>query len=74
MTPTRWHDLHPGIQTRADVQAQMIPELSARPLAYVVLESEWDDVAEPNDSARSSRVTALDNYLVAHSARLSAGS
>ncbi len=66
VTPTRWHDLHPGIQTRADVQAQMIRELSARPLAYVVLESEWDDVAEPNDSARSSGVTALDNYLVAH--------
>jgi hypothetical protein len=66
VAPTRWHDLHPGIQTRNDVQAQMIRELSARPLAYVVLDSEWDDVSEPNESARSSGVTALDDYLVAH--------
>jgi hypothetical protein len=64
--PTRWHDLHPGVQTRADVQAQMIRELSAEPLAYVVLDRQWDDVSEPNESARSSGVTALDDYLAAH--------
>ena len=58
VAPTRWHDLHPGVQTRDDVQAQMIRELSAQPLAYVVLDSEWDDVSEPNESARSSGVTA----------------
>ena len=66
VTPTRWHDLHPGVQTRDDVQAQMIRELSARPLAYVVLDSEWDDVSEPNESARSSGTTLLDDYLAAH--------
>jgi len=66
VAPTRWHDLHPGIQTRADVQAQMIRELSAEPLAYVVLDRQWDDVSEPNESARSSGVTALDDYLAAH--------
>ena len=66
VTPTRWHDLHPGVQTRDDVQAQMIRELSARPLAYVVLDRQWDNVSEPNESARSSGVTALDDYLVAH--------
>ena len=66
VAPTRWHDLHPGVQTRADVQAQMIRELSAEPLAYVVLDRQWDDVSEPNESARSSGVTALDDYLAAH--------
>ena len=66
VVPTRWHDLHPGVQTRADVQAQMIDELSARPLAYVVLDREWDDFAEPNESAHSSGTTALDDYLAAH--------
>jgi len=66
VAPTRWHDLHPGVQTRDDVQAQMIRELSARPLAYVVLDSEWDDIFEPNESARSSGTTALDDYLAAH--------
>jgi len=64
--PTRWHDLHPGVQTRDDVQAEMVRELSAQPLAYVVLDSEWDDVSEPNASARSSGVTVLDDYLAAH--------
>jgi len=66
VAPTRWHDLHPGVQTRADVQAEMIRELSAQPLAYVVLDRQWDDVSEPNESARSSGVTALDDYLAAH--------
>ena len=66
VAPTRWHDLHPGVQTSGDVQAEMIRELSAEPLAYVVLEREWDDFSEPNDSARSSGVTALDEYLVAN--------
>jgi hypothetical protein len=44
----------------------MVRELSAQPLAYVVLDSEWDDVSEPNASARSSGVTVLDDYLAAH--------
>jgi hypothetical protein len=64
--PTRWHDLHPGVQTRADVQAQMIEELRAAPLAYAVLDDQWDLVTEPNDSALSSGVTALDDYLAGH--------
>lgn len=64
--PTRWHDLHPGVQTRADVQAQMIEELRAAPLAYVVLDGQWDFVTESNDSALSSGVTALDDYLAGH--------
>ena len=68
--PTRWHDLHPGVQTRDDVQAEMVRELSAQPLAYVVLDSEWDDVSEPNASARSSGVTVLDDYLAAHFVRV----
>ncbi|MEO9190559.1 MAG: hypothetical protein ABI224_11265 [Acetobacteraceae bacterium] len=63
--PTRWHDLHPGVQTRGDVQAQMIEELRSARLAYVVLDREWDDVSEPNESAVSSGVTALDDYLSA---------
>ena len=64
--PTRWHDLHPGVQTRADVQAQMIEELRAAPLAYVVRDGQWDFVTESNDSALSSGVTALDDYLDDH--------
>lgn len=60
---TRWHDLHPGVQTTAAVQAEMVAELRAQRLTYVVLDADWDDVAEPNESARSSGVTLLDDYL-----------
>jgi hypothetical protein len=64
--PTRWHDLHPGVQTQAEVQAQMIQELQAAPPAFVVLDHRWDNKVEPNESALSSGVTALDDYLAAH--------
>ena len=63
VAPTRWHDLHPGVQTTRETQAEMIAEFEARPLAYVVLNTEWDDRQEPNDSARSSGVTLLDDWL-----------
>jgi hypothetical protein len=61
--PTRWHDLHPGVQTTRETQAAMIAEFEASPLAYVVINTEWDDRQEPNDSARSSGVTLLDDWL-----------
>jgi hypothetical protein len=60
---TRWHQFDPGLQTRADVQRQIIAELQARNVRCVVLESEWDDVNEPNDSARSSGIHMLDEYI-----------
>ena len=63
VAPTRWHDLHPGVQTRRETQLAMIAELEARPLAYAVIDTEWDDRQEPNDSARSSGVTLLDDWL-----------
>ena len=60
---TRWHQFDPGLQTRADVQRQIIAELQARNVRCVVLESEWDDANEPNDSARSSGIHMLDEYI-----------
>lgn len=60
---TRWHDLHPGVQTTAAVQAEMVAELRSQPVAHVVLDFQWDGAAEPNESARSSGVTLLDDYL-----------
>ena len=63
VAPTRWHDLHPGVQTTRETQAAMIAEFEASPLAYVVINTEWDDRQEPNDSARSSGVTLLDDWL-----------
>ena len=71
VAPTRWHDLHPGVQTRGDMQAEMIAELRPGHWPMWCSTAEWDDRSEPNESARSSGVTVLDDWLVAASARLS---
>ena len=60
---TRWHQFDPGLQTRVDIQREIIAELRARNVRVVVLESNWDGVAEPNDSAKSSGVHLLDEYI-----------
>jgi hypothetical protein len=49
-TATRWHQFDPGLQTRADIQTEIVAELQAGKVRYVVLESHWDE--------RSSRTTA----------------
>ena len=63
MPATRWHHFDSGLQTRADIQAEMIAELQAHDVRYVVLESTWDWIGEPNGSARSSDVHLLDEYI-----------
>ena len=44
----------------------MIGDLQTTKPKYVVLESEWDDFDEPNESAVSSGVTLLDDFLRAN--------
>lgn len=63
---TRWADLHPGVQTTAAVQRKMIAEFNTRPPAWVVRNTEWDQVEEPNASRHSSDVFLLDDYLRTH--------
>jgi hypothetical protein len=65
-SPTRWTDTHPGIQTSAPVQAEMIAEFAARNVRYLVLSAEWENAREPNESAKSSGVTLLDDYIRAN--------
>ena len=63
---TKWHDSHPGVQTTLDVQRFMIGELRSKPVKYVVLDRVWDDLIEPNASARSSGVTVFDDFVRSH--------
>jgi len=60
---TRWSHFDPDLQNRYDIQAQIVQELKVNSPPYVVLDSEFDRVHEPNDSSRSSGVTLLDEYL-----------
>lgn len=62
---TKWHELHPGIQTRPDVQRAMILEMKESPPKWVVLDDRWDHIREPNASGTPSGVVLLDEYLQA---------
>lgn len=60
---TRWHDLHPGVQTSESVQRAMLAELRQHPPEFVVVDRTWDAWEEPNASVHSSGVTLLDDHL-----------
>jgi hypothetical protein len=60
---TRWSHFDPDLQSRSDVQAQMIQELEVSAPPYIVLDSEFDLTREPNDSSKSSGVVLLDEYI-----------
>jgi hypothetical protein len=62
-TTTKWYEFNPGLQTSAPIQQEMVGELQRAKPKLIVLESKWADVREPNDSALSSGVTVLDDYL-----------
>jgi hypothetical protein len=60
---THWSHFDPGLQNRYDIQVEMVHELQVNPPPYVVLDSEFDQVHEANDSSRSTGVTLLDEYI-----------
>ncbi|GGH17361.1 hypothetical protein GCM10007036_18730 [Alsobacter metallidurans] len=62
---THWAQFDPGLQNRADIQAQMIDELRRGHVRFVVRDASFDSIREPNGSAQSSGVTALDDFLTA---------
>jgi hypothetical protein len=63
---TRWSEFDADLENRYDVQTQIVQEIEINAPPYVVLDSEFDRVHEPNDSSRSSGVTLLDEYLHKH--------
>jgi hypothetical protein len=63
---TKWYHFDPGLQTSKQIQTAMISDLQATKPHYAVLESEWIDFSEPNESALSSNVTLLDDFLRAN--------
>ena len=63
---THWHHYDPGLQTRSDIQAQMIRDLQNNDLRWVVRDASFDDVSEPNESSKSSGVHLLDRYIEAN--------
>jgi Dolichyl-phosphate-mannose-protein mannosyltransferase len=60
---TKWSQFDPDLVNRSDIQVQMVRDLEATAPPYIVLDSELDQVREPNDSSKSSGVTLLDDYI-----------
>jgi hypothetical protein len=60
---TKWSHFDPDLQSRYDIQTEMVHELEVKRPPYIVLDSEFDQLREPNDSSKSSGVTLLDDYL-----------
>ena len=61
---TKWHHFDPGLQTSENIQSEIIVDLEKTKPNYIFIESTWDDVNEPNDSAVSSGVKILDEYIL----------
>ena len=60
---TKWHQFDPGLETLEPIQREMVGELRRVNPRIIVLETQWDDMREGNESAISSGVTALDDYI-----------
>lgn len=63
---TKWSHFDPFLQNRADIQQEMISEFEQNKPPYVVLDSEFEAVHEPNGSSVSTGVYLLDDYLAGH--------
>jgi hypothetical protein len=60
---TKWYEFDPGLQTSAPIQQEIVGELQRTKPRLVVIGANWGEVREPNDSAFSSGVTVLDDYI-----------
>jgi len=63
---TKWYELHPGVQTQQAIQKEMITEMQNPNFQWIVLDSRWEKMQEPNGSSISSGVTLLDQFIATH--------
>jgi hypothetical protein len=61
---TKWHELHPGIQTRADIQREIISELRCSHSVVVMLDRRWDGQVEQSAALQPSGSRELDRFLM----------
>lgn len=63
---SKWYELHPGVQTQQAIQKEMITEMQNPNFQWIVLDSRWEKMQEPNGSSISSGVTLLDQFIATH--------
>lgn len=66
MPAVKWSQLDPFLENRADIQQEMIGEIEQNKPPYVMLDSEFEKVVEPNGSSTSTGVHLLDDYIDAN--------
>jgi hypothetical protein len=60
---TKWSHFDPGLQNSNSIQQDMVRELNETSPPYIVLDSEFESMNEPNDSSKSSGNTLLDDFI-----------
>ena len=60
---TKWYHFNPGLQTSHQIQNIIIADIEKHNTSFVILFTAADDAIEPNRSAISSGVKALDNFI-----------
>ena len=50
---TKWSHFDPHLQNTYEIQSEMIAELDANAPPYIVADSEFDKVYEPNDGSKA---------------------
>lgn len=60
---TKWYHFDPGLQTSVKIQTLILGELRRANPKLIVIDPYWFGESEPNESALSSGVTLLDDYI-----------
>jgi hypothetical protein len=60
---TKWHQFDPGVQNTERIQRLMISDLAVSRPKFILRDATWNKMDEPNDSARSTGVVLLDDYI-----------
>ena len=60
---TKWYHFDPGLQSSTVIQDQIISDLERQKPQLIVIDTEFDMVEEPNESAKHSGVIILDDYI-----------
>lgn len=60
---TKYHELHPGVATTLPIQQAIVLEMRSAGVRCVVLYAGFEDRPEPNESAVSSGIHLLDQFI-----------
>ncbi len=63
---SKWNQFDPGLQTSEVIQKEIVAELEGKGVQTIVIDTEFDNSVEHNDSAKHSGIHILDDYIHQH--------